>query len=121
LNLIKEGEMGAIIYWTLIRIAITIPALFLLFEYIDYELWWLVGIFTIYVVIIHPAIIQYKKFEDKNKEIIENTLCSSCTHFDKSAVLCMKHDKHPTIDWLPCEGIHWELKEGYYEEETDSY
>ncbi len=112
--------MGAIIYWTLVRTAITIPALLLVFEYIDYQLWWLIGIFAIYGVVIHPAVLQYRKFEEKSKEIIENTLCSSCKHFDKSAVLCMKHDKHPTVDWLPCDGIHWELKEGYYEEKADS-
>jgi len=45
-----------------------------------------------------------------NKEIIENTLCSSCKHFDESAVLCMKYDKHITKDEIPCGGIHWEMK-----------
>jgi len=29
-------------------------------------------------------------------------------HFDKSAVLCMKHDTHPTQEFLPCEGLDWE-------------
>lgn len=75
---------------------------------------------AVYGVIIHPAVIQYKLFMETNKEIINNTLCSSCKHFDKSAVLCMKHDKHPTVDSLPCEGMHWELKESYYEEENHS-
>ncbi len=63
---------------------------------------------SVYGVIIHPAVIQYKMFIKKNKPVLTDTLCSSCKHFDESAVLCMKHDKHPTVDELPCEGIHWE-------------
>lgn len=103
--------MGAIIYWTLIRTAILIPALFFLFELLDYKFWWMLGIMSIYGVIIHPAIIQYNLFIEKNKEIINNTLCSSCKHFDETAVLCMMHDKHPTVESLPCEGIDWEIKQ----------
>ena len=112
--------MGAIIYWTLIRTAILIPALIFLFEWIDYQLWWLIGVASIYGVIIHPALVQYRLFIEKNKDIINNTLCSSCKHFDKSAVLCMKHDKHPTLESLPCEGLHWELEEKHYEEKASS-
>ena len=63
---------------------------------------------SIYGIIIHPTIIHYKLFEEKNKEIIESTLCSSCKHFDKTAVLCMKYDKHPSLEFLPCEGVDWE-------------
>ncbi|PKL88345.1 MAG: hypothetical protein CVV23_10775 [Ignavibacteriae bacterium HGW-Ignavibacteriae-2] len=113
--------MGSIVYWTIIRTAILIPSLFLLYDWVDSQLWWIIGVVSVYGVIVHPAIIQYNLFMEKNKEIINNTLCSSCKHFDKSAVLCMKHDKHPTVETLPCEGVHWELKESYYEEETNSY
>lgn len=60
-----------------------------------------------YGVIIHPALIHYRLFNERNREIIEDTLCSSCEHFDKSAILCLKHDKHPTIDFVPCDGIDW--------------
>jgi hypothetical protein len=66
---------------------------------------------SIYGIIIHPAIVQYNQFKEDNKEIINNTLCSSCRHFDETAVICMKHDKHPTVDSLPCEGLDWEMKE----------
>ncbi len=103
--------MGAIVYWTLIRAILLIPALLILFEYIDYKLWGIIGMLSIYVIIIHPAVVQYNLFKEKNKDIINNTLCSSCRHFDETAVLCMKHDKHPTVDSLPCEGIDWEMKE----------
>ncbi len=102
--------MGEIIFWTMIRITIVIPILWVAEGYINYELWWLISIMILYGVIIHPAIIHYRLFEEKNKDIIESTLCSTCLHFDKSAVLCMKYDKHPTKEYLPCDGIDWEPK-----------
>ena len=63
---------------------------------------------SVYAVIIYPITIQYRIFYAENKEIIEQTLCTSCKHFDKSAVLCMKLDQHPTLKVLPCEGLEWE-------------
>lgn len=105
--------MGEIVFWTIIRTAITIPLVWLLQGYLDFQIWWMLTLFSIYGIIIHPAIIHYKLFEEKNKEIIESTLCTTCQHFDKSAVLCLKHDTHPTKDLLPCEGIDWSPKEFY--------
>lgn len=101
--------MGDIIFWTILRAAVTIPAVWLLKDYIDFQIWWMICMVSIYGIIIHPAIIHYKLFEERNKEIIENTLCSTCKHFDRSAVLCMKYDKHPTKNELPCQGKDWEL------------
>lgn len=100
--------MGDIVFWAIIRAAIVIPSLWILKGYIDYQLWWYIVLLGIYGVIVHPAIIHYRLFEEKNKEIFESTLCSSCKHFDKSSVLCTKHDEHPTKDFLPCEGNDWE-------------
>lgn len=102
--------MGEIVYWTIIRTAILIPTLWVIEGYINPRIWWFVCVISIYVVIIHPAIIQYRSFKSKNKEVLESTLCSTCTHFDESAVLCMLHDKHPTKTFLPCEGLDWEPK-----------
>ncbi len=111
--------MGAIVYWSIIRTAILIPVLWLLLEYnvFEYGTWWMLGVLSLYGVIIHPAIIQYNIFMQKNKEIIENTLCSSCKNFDKTAVLCIKHDKYPTKNELPCEGLDWEPELNNYEKE----
>ncbi|QQS36267.1 MAG: hypothetical protein IPM56_18835 [Ignavibacteriales bacterium] len=100
--------MGGIIYWALIRTAIVIPLLWFLTGYIDYRFWWIIFCFLVYGVIIHPAIVRYRSFEEQNKQIVEASLCSSCRHFDKSAVLCMKYDKHPSVDFLPCDGKDWE-------------
>jgi hypothetical protein len=102
--------LGEVIFWTIVRIVIIIPIVWFLEGYIEYQFWWIITTMVIYGVIVHPAIIHYKLFEEKNKEIIEGTLCSTCKHFDKSAVLCMKHDKHPTKNFLPCEGMEWEPK-----------
>ena len=100
--------MGAIVYWTLIRIAILIPLLWIATDYIEYKYWWMIVSMSIYGFVIHPAVIQYKLFNEQNKEIITNTLCSSCKHFDKTAVLCLKYDEHPTEEIIPCEGSDWE-------------
>jgi fatty acid desaturase len=102
--------LGEIVFWTIIRAALVIPAVWILQGYLDLQLWWIVSIIAIYGIIVHPSLIHYRLFEDKNKEIVESTLCSTCRHFDKSAVLCMKHDKHPTKAYLPCEGMDWEIK-----------
>ncbi len=102
--------MGEIVFWTMVRIIVIIPILWFAEGYIGHQFWWILIMMTIYGVIIQPAIVHYRLFEEKNKDIIESTLCSTCLHFDKTAVLCMKHDKHPTKDFLPCGGLDWEFK-----------
>ncbi len=111
--------MGHIIFWAIVRTAILIPILWFSFSYFEYKYWWWFSILTIYGIIIYPITIQYRIFEETNKELIENTLCSSCKHFDKTAVLCLKLDKHPTIENLPCEGLEWEPKGNENEREKD--
>ena len=100
--------MGGIVFWAIIRTAILIPALWILLGMMEYRYWWWLVVLSIYGVIIHPAMIQYKLFQEENDDIINNTLCSSCEHFDKTAVLCTKYDKHPTLTELPCGGMDWE-------------
>jgi hypothetical protein len=100
--------MGEIIFWTIIRTALMIPIIWLAQGYMDYSLWWTSSLLVIYGVVVHPTIVQYQHFKEANKEVIEFTLCSSCKSFDESAVLCLKHDEHPTKDYLPCNGVNWE-------------
>ena len=76
----------------------------------DAQLWWMVSIAAIYVLIIHPAMVSHRWFEKHNKKVIESSLCSSCKNFDPSAVLCIKYDKHPTENYVPCDGVEWEPK-----------
>jgi hypothetical protein len=100
--------LGAIVFWTIIRIAILIPLLWIATDYIDYKYWWMIVSMSIYGFIIHPAVIQYKLFNEESREIITNTLCSSCRHFDETALICLKYDEHPTKYEIPCEGKEWE-------------
>ena len=102
--------MGDIVFWAIIRIVILIPTLWLLFDWMEYKYWWMIGIMSIYGVVLHPAFIQYRLFLEKNREILHNTLCATCEHFDETAVICLKYDKHPTENYLPCEGMEWEPK-----------
>ena len=100
--------MGEIVFWTIIRTAVTLPGLWILKSQVDSQLWYLISLAAIYVLIIHPAVQSYRWFEQRNKKIINTTLCSSCRHFDPSAILCMKYDKHPTENYIPCDGVDWE-------------
>lgn len=102
--------MGKIIFWTLVRIAVFIPVTWILFEYIEYKFWFIITIMSVYGVIIHPAVIQYRMFVAENEEVISDSLCSTCKSFDETAVLCMKYDQHPTKDDIPCNGIDWEMR-----------
>jgi len=102
--------LGDIIYWTILRTAITIAFVWVLKSYIDEQLWYIITIALAYGFVVHPAIISYRKFELKYKDVTDSTICANCKHFDSSAVLCMKYDKHPTENYIPCEGIHWEPK-----------
>lgn len=101
--------MGGIIFWTLVRTILLIPLLFVLIDAVEFKFWWIVMTMSIYGIIIHPAIVQYKFFQQKNNEVITVSLCSTCRHFDSTAVICMKYDKHPSMEFIPCEGKDWEF------------
>lgn len=100
--------MGDIVFWGIIRIAIIIPVIWISLSYLEYSLWFSISLMLIYGVVLHPAMVQYRLFKENNQEIIESTLCTSCKYFDKTAVLCLKLDEHPTREYLPCEGLGWE-------------
>jgi hypothetical protein len=102
--------MGSIIFWGIIRTAVLIPILWLGVNYLEFQYWWLLITMAVYGVIIHPAIIQYQRFLEQNKEVILDTLCSSCKYFEETAVLCTKLDVHPTRETIPCDGHEWEPK-----------
>lgn len=111
--------MGEIVFWTIIRIAIVIPSLWILKDYINYQIWFSISLLSIFGIIVHPTVIHYRLFMERNKEIIDSTMCSSCKNFDESAVLCLKHDEHPTTLLLPCEGFDWEPLDGELKNENE--
>ena len=100
--------MGGIVYWGLIRTAVMIVLLWVSYEYFDKKFFWIIASIAIYLIIIQPIISQYNAFIKKNKNVIDNSLCAKCKHFNETAVLCMKYDEHPTDEFTPCDGIDWE-------------
>jgi len=100
--------LGEIVYKTLVRFAATLLILWFGKDLFGEKFFWIVSLLAIYFFVLHPAYLSYKKFIDSNLEVINNTLCSSCKHFNESAVLCTKYDKHPTESFIPCEGTAWE-------------
>jgi hypothetical protein len=102
--------VGEIIYKTLIRLGIFLLVLWFFKNYFDEKYFLIISLLVIYFFIFHPAYLAYKKFTEESKNILTGTLCSSCKHFDESAILCTKYDKHPTENYLPCEGNDWEPK-----------
>ncbi len=103
-------SIGSIVYWGIVRLALTIVLLMILYYYLDYGTWWLIGIVSLYIIVVHPIIIQYEMYREQNKLVLESSLCSSCRYFDVTAVLCTKLDEHPSEIYLPCEGMYWEPK-----------
>lgn len=102
--------MGKIVYWGLVRTIILIVLLWLSHEHFYNQSWWIIAAVASYVFVIHPIISQYKIFIEENKNVMIDSLCSTCRHFDGTAVLCLKYDKHPTEHYIPCEGLDWEPK-----------
>lgn len=102
--------MGEIVYKTILRLFLIIIILWFGKNYLDYQFFWIISLLAIYFFVINPAYLSYQDFVDKNNPVINNSLCTSCNHFDKSAVLCIKYDKHPTEEFIPCEGTSWEPK-----------
>lgn len=102
--------MGEIIYKTLLRFGLLILLLWFFKDRFDEKYFWILSILAMYLFAFHPAYLSYKKFQDRNQVIITSTLCSTCKHFDETAVLCTKYDKHPTEHYIPCEGNAWEPK-----------
>lgn len=108
----REGKdiqaMGGIIFWAIVRMVVVIPAIWIMQGMFQSQYWWLIAFCSIYLIVIHPVLMQFRTFEEKNREVLQSTLCSTCKNFDKTAVLCIKYDQHPTRESLPCEGIDWE-------------
>lgn len=100
--------MGEIVYKTLIRFILILLTLWFSKTLFDENIFWIVSILAIFFFVFHPTFLAYKKFVDDNKNVITNSLCSTCKHFNESAVLCTKYDKHPTDNFIPCEGTDWE-------------
>ena len=93
----------------MLRLTITVfVAWYLKDEISNYADWWAITIFAIYGITIYPAQLQYNHFKSSSKRLIEETLCSSCRHFNPEGLHCTVLDEHVSEQYLPCEGEGWE-------------
>ncbi len=105
------NTLGSIVTWALFRAVAVVLVAWMVNEYfsmIDYTVWWAVTIMALYGFVIHPAQVQYRLFKENTREIVEDTLCASCRHFDPSAIMCTALDEHVSENHIPCEGNMWE-------------
>ncbi|MFZ1518918.1 MAG: hypothetical protein WAU11_09095 [Ignavibacteriaceae bacterium] len=102
--------LGDIVYKSLLKLGLVIIILWFSKDYFGENFFWIISSLAFYLFVFYPAYMAYKKFIEDNKNIITNSLCASCKQFDKTAVLCLKYDKHPNEDFIPCEGKNWEPK-----------
>ena len=101
--------MGKIVVEALLRLLIIIVVVFFIRTAMpDDKFWLILTLFAVSAGVILPIWNSYKKFIAENKEVLENSLCSRCRHFDRSAVLCTKYEEHPRTDYLPCGGKDFE-------------
>ena len=103
--------LGSIIWMALLRLGVTLFVAWYLKDHFNvYSEWWLVTGLAIYGIAIYPAQIQYEYFKLNNRELIEDTLCSSCRHYRPENLHCTLLDEHVSEHYLPCEGEEWEPK-----------
>ena len=105
------NTIGSIITWALIRAAGVIVVTMVLYEHmkwLNYSLWWMVTIASSYGFVIHPMTIQYRVYKEETRNVVTNTLCAKCKHFEPTGVLCSVLDEHVTEEYIPCEGELWE-------------
>lgn len=102
--------MGDIVYKSLLRLGLVLIVLWFTKDYFDEKFFWIISILTIYLFVVYPMIMAYRRFIEDNRNIVTNTLCATCKQFDKTAILCLKYDKHPNENFIPCDGRDWEPK-----------
>jgi hypothetical protein len=103
--------LGSIIWMAMLRLtAVIFVAWYLRDQITDSPEWWMVTIGAIYGIAIYPAQIQYNYFKRTTRRLVEETLCSSCRHFNPDGLHCLLLDEHVNEQYLPCEGEGWEPK-----------
>jgi len=113
----RSGEhrytLGSIIWYALLRLVATIVIAWYLKDHLvnlAYGEWWSITMLSLYGIVIYPAQIQYRHFKKTSRRLLEQTLCSSCRHFNPEGLHCMMLDDHVSEFHLPCEGEGWEPK-----------
>jgi hypothetical protein len=102
-------QMGAIIYWALLRFVIVLFGMWALKDQVAvYGDWWTMFFVAVYVVVLYPAQLMYRKHNSSIRQASTNGLCASCKHYVHDTALCGVLDEHVTFNYTPCEGTAWE-------------
>ncbi|MCB2205704.1 hypothetical protein KQI65_13245 [bacterium] len=108
------NTIGSIVSWAIFRAAIVIVVSYFIIENVHWlrleSWWWIVIVFLLYAVVLHPMQVQYRIYREETASVMEGTLCSTCRYFEPTGVLCSKLDEHVSADHIPCEGELWEPK-----------
>ncbi|MGE5481176.1 MAG: hypothetical protein ACM3U1_12210 [Chloroflexota bacterium] len=109
---------GSILWGTLVRITITFIFLLAAVDlFPNLRPHWWIMLFAVWFFIAYPAFSAYKEYNASLEEFKVNTLCGSCRHFEETAKLCRIYDEHVSEDYVPCEGMSWEPKNTFDDEE----
>ena len=99
---------GSIIWGILLRTAIIMVIIILLLENLNFRQYWWFMLFAIWIFAVYPGWSQWRKYHERIEKFSDETLCGSCTYFDKSSQLCKRYDQHVSKENIPCEGLDWE-------------
>jgi hypothetical protein len=108
-----EITVGSILTWILLKLAVLMPLMWYLFERFRLHEYWLVGLGTIWLIVVYPAFMQYQRFKAQTKVLEANTLCAKCRHFDETGHFCKLLDEHVSLTYTPCGGESWEAKQTF--------
>lgn len=109
-----EGEvvtLGSIVLGALLRLLIIIGLVSFITGNYYFNHYQLFSLVLIWFFVAWPVYTNYAEYSRRSKEFVDNTLCGSCSYFEKSAQLCKIYDEHPTNDYIPCDGDNWEPKD----------
>ena len=102
-------NVGAIIYWGLVRFAAVMIGAWLLYSYIpNYSEWWTMFFIAVSVIVIYPAQLAWRKHAVQIRRANQNALCATCRYLIPSEALCSKLDEHVRKNYTQCGGEGWE-------------
>jgi hypothetical protein len=100
---------GSIVSAALLRATVVfLAALWFARDYRGNPTFWTLVVFALWGLVAYPAWKQYASFGAGVQQIVNDTLCGSCTHFSPSNQLCSLYDEHVSTDSPLCDGIDWQ-------------
>src|SRR5581483_7307881 len=83
------SNVGAIIYWGLIRFALVLVGAWVLYNFMpNYSDWWTLFFVAVGLVVVYPAQLAWRKHVETVRHASRNGLCATCRHFAAEETLC---------------------------------